>query len=111
MRVARLAAIVRRPASSRSRRRNIGQVAIARTPPPHEDDDAGRHLREQRFGRLAVVRLTTGQNESERPPGAVTQRVDFRRPAAARAADGLAPLPPLTLRVPFGSHRPHSGAP
>src|SRR5512134_3692174 len=58
-------------------------------------DDAGRHTLEQVFGGLAIRRLTAGQQKGQRPTAAVGQGVDLRRAPAARAADGLAPLPPL----------------
>jgi hypothetical protein len=49
-------------------------------------DDAGRHAVEQPLRRLAVRRLTAGQEEGERPAEAVGERVDLGRLTAARAA-------------------------
>ena len=73
-----------------SRWRTIGVIALVGM-----HDDAGRHTLEQSFGRLAIHRLTAGQQKGQRPTAAVGQGVDLRRPPAARAADRLAPLHPL----------------
>ncbi len=56
---------------------------------------AGRAFEQQRAG-LAIGDLSAGQQEGERAAGAVGEGVDLGRAPAARAADGLALLPPFT---------------
>ena len=58
-------------------------------------DFGGRHLVEQRIGCGAVGDLSTGQQKRDGTAEAIGQRVDFRRPPAARTADRLREFPPL----------------
>ena len=50
---------------------------------------------EQIIGGDAVRDLAAGQQERDRAAEAIGQRVDFRRPPAARTADRLRVLPPF----------------
>ena len=56
---------------------------------------AGRKAFEQRRARRAVGDLAAREHEGDRSAERVGQRVDFRRPPAARAADRLIFLPPF----------------
>ena len=56
---------------------------------------ARRHLIEERVGGRAIRNLATGQQERDGTAVGVSQRVDFCRASAARAADRLAVLPPF----------------
>ena len=74
-------------------------IAVIALIPVH--NGAARHPVEQHIGGDAVRHLSTGQMERERAAEVVGERVDFRRPPAARAADcliDLPPFPPAALR-------------
>jgi len=59
-----------------------------------QDFGAG-YLIEQRIGGGAVGDLAAGQQECDGAAETIGQRVDFRRPPAAGAADRLREFPPL----------------
>src|SRR5206468_10565196 len=58
-------------------------------------DVAVRKPFEQRLSSGAVCYLSASEHEGKRATLSVCQRVDFRRAAAARTADGLIFLPPF----------------
>jgi hypothetical protein len=55
----------------------------------------GGKLRQQRRARRAVGDVAARQQEGDRPPLSVRERVDLGRSPAAGAADRLIALPPL----------------
>ncbi len=68
----------------------FGVVALV----SQHDAEDGQMFEQQRAG-LAVGGLPAGQQEGERAVEAIGEGVDLGRAPAARAADGLALLPPL----------------
>ena len=68
----------------------VGVVALVAV-----EDVAGRKAFEQRRARRAIGDLTAGEHEGDRSAERVGQRMDFRRPPAARSADRLIFLPPF----------------
>src|SRR5580658_6528820 len=97
----------------------IGVVALVADQP-----GAGGQLAQERRCEGDVGDVAPAQAEGDRPAGEIDQRMDFRGASAARAADGLAALPPFAplaarcartavlsiIVTPGGSTQPDSAA-
>ena len=74
---------------------NFAAKVVAVIPFVGEERAHGRRERQNVGRRRDIGILAWGQMQDDRPAERIAQRMDFCRAASARAADGLAVLPPF----------------